>query len=190
MGERLAPFACGAHVLPAAVWFAGEVVAPGRVRVRGRERVVVPDGSAGRAFAALFAGTRLHVELTDDFLTESWRKLILNAVAGLEVLAGRRSEMFARADVRELAARLAAECIAVGRAEGARVDDEPGEIAARFAASPPDMSTSILFDRLAGRPLEWRERNGVICELGARHGIATPVSDVIVPLLAAASGEL
>ena len=57
----------------------------------------------------------------------------------------------------------------------------------QFAAMPPDLGTSILFDRQAGRTLEWDARNGVVQRLGRRHGIATPVSDVVVPLLAAAS---
>ena len=51
----------------------------------------------------------------------------------------------------------------------------------------PDIGSSILFDRLAGRELEWDARNGVVRRLGRRHGIPTPVSDVLVPLLAAAS---
>jgi 2-dehydropantoate 2-reductase len=54
---------------------------------------------------------------------------------------------------------------------------------------PPDLGSSILFDREANRPLEWDARNGVVRRLGARHGIPTPISDVIVPLLAAASGD-
>jgi 2-dehydropantoate 2-reductase len=50
---------------------------------------------------------------------------------------------------------------------------------------PPDLGTSMLFDRLAGRPLEWEARNGVISRLGARHGIPTPASDGIVRALQA-----
>ena len=45
----------------------------------------------------------------------------------------------------------------------------------------------MLSDREADRPLEWDIRNGVIARRGALHGIATPISDVVVPLLAAAS---
>ncbi|EOY5385668.1 hypothetical protein ACP6OU_001054 [Cronobacter muytjensii] len=41
--------------------------------------------------------------------------------------------------------------------------------------------------RGGNRPLEWDSRNGVIQRYGAQAGIATPISDVIVPLLAAAS---
>ncbi|MDN4646792.1 ketopantoate reductase C-terminal domain-containing protein [Curtobacterium sp. PsM8] len=47
--------------------------------------------------------------------------------------------------------------------------------------------TPILADRTAGLPLEWDARNGVVQRLGRRHGVPTPLSDVVVPLLAAAS---
>ncbi|WP_275085035.1 ketopantoate reductase C-terminal domain-containing protein, partial [Mycolicibacterium holsaticum] len=50
-----------------------------------------------------------------------------------------------------------------------------------------DITTSMLTDRQAGRRLEWDIRNAVILRKAAVHGIATPISDVIVPLLAAAS---
>jgi 2-dehydropantoate 2-reductase len=129
------------------------------------------------------------VSLVDDFTTEAWRKLCVNAVAGLMVLAGRRAAMFRRPDVATLARDFALECIAVARAEGARLsDDEADIVVGNFAAMPADLGSSIVFDREAGRPLEWEARNGVVRRLGARHGIATPISDVVVPLLAAASG--
>ncbi|WP_286037211.1 ketopantoate reductase C-terminal domain-containing protein, partial [Mycobacterium tuberculosis] len=41
--------------------------------------------------------------------------------------------------------------------------------------------------RAAHRPLEWDLRNGVIVRKARAHGLATPISDVLVPLLAAAS---
>jgi 2-dehydropantoate 2-reductase len=49
------------------------------------------------------------------------------------------------------------------------------------------MGTSMLADREAGRRQEWDIRNGVIIRKARAHGIATPISDVLVPLLAAAS---
>ena len=56
-----------------------------------------------------------------------------------------------------------------------------------FTQVPEDMTTSILTDRETRRPLEWDIRNGVISRKAAEHGLATPISDVLVPLLAAAS---
>ena len=61
-----------------------------------------------------------------------------------------------------------------------------GEIVGMFAGLPEDMTTSILTDREQGRPMEWDVRNGVIARKAALHGLATPISDVLVPLLAAA----
>jgi len=52
---------------------------------------------------------------------------------------------------------------------------------------PADLGTSILADRQGNRPLEWDCRNGVVQRCGRSHGIPTPISDLVVPLLAAAS---
>lgn len=182
--ELVGPHAPGATVLPAIVWVPVEGVGPGHVRVRGDLRLTLPDEPAAHAVAELVDG----IELAEDFLTLLWRKLAINAVAGLMVLAGRRAGMFRRPDVAALSRALAAETLAVARAEGADLPDAVAdELVAEFAAYPEDLGSSILFDHEAGRPLEWDARNGVVQRLGARHGVPTPVSDVIVPLLAAAS---
>ena len=183
--ELVEPLAQGAAVLPAIVWVPAEVVAPGRVRQRGPVQLTVPDGPEGRALAELLGSG---VTLSEDFATVAWRKLAVNAVAGLMVLSRRRAGMFARADVAELARAYAEECFAVARAEGANPPaDAVDELLAYYRDLPADLGTSMLFDAEAGRTLEWEARNGVVRRLAARHGIATPVSDVVVPLLAAAS---
>ena len=182
---EVGPHAPGATVLPAVVWFPVERVAPGRVLLRGEPRITLPDEPAAQAVAALLPS----VELAADFAVHAWRKLAINAAAGLMVLSGRRAAMFRRPDVLAVARALTAECLAVARAEGADLPDAVAdELAAEFAAMPEDLASSILFDREAGRELEWDARNGVVVRLGALHGVPTPVSDVIVPLLAAASG--
>jgi 2-dehydropantoate 2-reductase len=48
----------------------------------------------------------------------------------------------------------------------------------------------MFYDRIEGRTMEWDARNGVIVRLGARHGIATPVSEVLVALLSAIRARL
>jgi 2-dehydropantoate 2-reductase len=179
------PFAGAASVLPAIVWCPSEVVAPGRVHQRGPAQLTVPDEPAGAALAALL-GDAARVDLAADFTTEVWRKLCVNAVAAVMVLTGRRAEVFHDPEQRELAQRIAVECVAVARAEGAALDDTTvEETIGQVAGLPPDLGTSMLFDRLAGRRLEWDARNGVVARLGARHGIPTPVSDAVVAQLAA-----
>lgn len=48
--------------------------------------------------------------------------------------------------------------------------------------------TLILADRESHRRLEWDIRNGAIIRKARAHSLATPISDVVVPLLAAVSG--
>jgi 2-dehydropantoate 2-reductase len=180
------PLAGAATVLPTVVWCPSETVAPGRVQQRGEARLTVPDEPAGAALARLFAGSGAEVDPTADFTTETWRKLAVNAVAGLMAVTRRRAEVFRGDGLRPVAIALVGECVAVARAEGAGLDAADAEaVVDRLASFPPDLGTSILFDRLAGRPMEWDARNGVVCRLGRAHGIETPVSDVLVPLLAA-----
>ena len=123
-----------------------------------------------------------------DFLTAAWRKLLTNALAGFMVLSRRRSGMFGRDDVAELSRRYVAECLAVARAEGARLpDDVVDGLVDMFRQAPEDMGTSILADAENRRRMEWDIRNGVIIRKARAHGLPTPISDVLVPLLAAGS---
>ena len=182
--ELVAPHVGGATVVPTVVWLATEVLEPGRVRTHSEPRFVLPAEPAADAIAVLLDG----VELADDFAAQAWRKLAVNAVAGLMALTGRRAAIFQRPDIRAVARALALETLAVARAEGVELGDEVAdELLGWMDELPADAGTSILADREAGRPLEWDARNGVVARLGAWHGVATPVSDVIVPLLAAAS---
>lgn len=176
------------RIVPAIVWFPAETQPDGSVLLRGEPRVTLPESPASSAAAQALGATWCDVEQATDFASVAWRKLLQNAVAGLMVLTGRRAGMFRREDIAQLASDYLRECLAVARAEGAELDDNvPGELLARFQSFPDDMGTSILADREAGRPLEWDARNGVVRRLGRAHGIPTPISDVVVPLLAAAS---
>jgi 2-dehydropantoate 2-reductase len=186
--ERVGRYCPSSTVVPCAVWFSAESQPEGWVRLRTPVRLVVPDDQPARRFADVLRGPSLAVECNPAFLDEAWRKLLTNAVAGLMVLTGRRSGLFRRDDVASLGRAYLAECLAVARAEGARLDDAViDETIALFTGLPEDLTTSILTDRELGRPLEWDVRNGVIVRKGAEHGLATPISDLVAPLLAAAS---
>ncbi|CBA31397.1 oxidoreductase [Cronobacter turicensis] len=184
----LAPYVNGATVLASVVWFPAQREPDASVWLRAKPRLTLPDLPAARRVVDALDGTRCAVELAEDFTSIAWRKLLQNALAGLMVLANRRAGMFARADITGLALAYLRECLAVGRAKGAMLDDSVVQaIVEGFHRSPPDLSTSILADRQANRPLEWDIRNGVIRRYGAACGIPTPISDIVVPLLAAAS---
>lgn len=186
--EAVTTHAPPARIIPAVVWFPAQAQADGSVRLRGDARLSLPDLPAAHVVAEALQGTQCAVEITEDFQSVAWRKLLQNAVAGLMALTHRRAGMFARPDIAKLSLAYLQECLSVARAEGAKLGDEvPQEILAKFQAASPDLSTSILTDREAGRPLEWDIRNGVISRRAQAHGLSTPISDIIVPLLAAAS---
>ncbi|MFW3572447.1 oxidoreductase [Kosakonia cowanii] len=185
---QLAPLVNGATVLPSVVWFPAQREPDASVWLRAKPRLTLPDVPQAQRVVEALSGTRCAVDLSADFLSIAWRKLLQNAAAGLMVLANRRAGMFSRDDITQLALAYLRECLAVARAEGAVLkDDVPQEIVGNFQRAPADLGTSILADRQANRPLEWDIRNGVIQRLGHAHGIAVPISDVLVPLLAAAS---
>ncbi len=86
----------------------------------------------------------------------------------------------------ELAFELVRECVAVGRAEGAVLDDALlAGIVQAYRAAPPDSVNSLHADRQAGRTMEIEARNGVIVRLGQKHGIPTPCNRMAVALLEA-----
>lgn len=185
------PLAPSSTVPPAVVWFPAVLQPDRSVLLRGEPRLSVPEGPGGQVVAGALAGSRCSVTVDPEFDVAAWTKLTQNALAGLMVLTGRTSGTFRRPDLAELAHAYATECRDVGRACGVPLpDDLPDRIVAKFQGFPVDMGTSILADRVAGHPLEWDVRNGVIRRLGHERGVATPVSDVVVPLLAAASDGL
>jgi 2-dehydropantoate 2-reductase len=186
--EQVQPHCPSSAVVPGIVWYGAETQPQGWVRLRSEAALVLPTGPAAETVVELLRGAGCGVTTDPDFITAAWRKLLTNALAGLMALSGRRSGMFRRDDVAAMSRRYVAECLAVGRAEGARLpDDMVDGLVELFRLAPEDMGTSILTDRENHRPMEWDIRNGVIIRRARAHGLATPISDMLVPLLAAAS---
>ena len=186
--EQVKPHCPSSPVIPGIVWYAAETQPQGWVRLRTEAALVLPTGPAATTVAELLRGAGCRVDTDPDFITAAWRKLLTNALAGFLALSRRRSGMFRRNDVAELSRRYVAECLAVARADGARLpDDVVDELVELFRRAPEDMGTSILADAENRRRMEWDIRNGVIIRKARAHGLPTPISDVLVPLLAAAS---
>ena len=176
------------RTLPVIIDLPAERSAPGRIVQRRHGDITAPEGALGASFAALFLGTPLVPTLSDDFTSAMWRKLALNAAAVVNALTLRSAELVQHEGAAELMRAIAAEAVAVGRAEGAKLDDAlPGEVVARYRSSAPDSVNSLLADRLAGRRMEVDARNGIIVRLGQKHGIATPLNAMAVTILDAAA---
>ena len=184
--ERFTPFVAGESILPAVIDCPAERTAPGRMRQRGASWIVVQDSKHGRAFVPLFAKTNFEVS-TGDFVTRAWGKLCINAPGAISAILLKPTGVIQLEAIAELTRGMVRECLAVGRAEGAVLDDGIVERVVDGARrAPADSINSLLADRLAGRQMEIDARNGAVVRFGRKHGIPTPLNEMAVALLIAA----
>jgi 2-dehydropantoate 2-reductase len=176
-----------ARIVPVMIDLPAERSSPGRTVQRGPAHLVVPEGKNGAEFLALFAHTNFDARQTDDFPTAVWKKLCLNSAGVVSAVLVKPAGIVHHAGVAEIIRTVVRECVAVGRAEGAKLDAAiPDEIVERMRRGSRDAGNSIYADRKAGRPMEIDARNGVIVRLGRKHQIAAPMNQLMVALLEAA----
>ena len=185
--ERFEAFVPRERLLPVMVDVPAERTAPGRVSQRRNGRMVVPDGANGARFVQLFSHTPIAVSQSSDFKSELWRKLCLNAAGALSAIVLKPAVIAQHEGVAHVMEKIIREGIAVGRAEGASLDDALVQTIITGYRSAPDSINSIHADRLAGRQMEIDARNGVIVRLGRKHGIATPINEMVIALLEASA---
>lgn len=186
--ERVRPLVnASVEIVPAMVACPSDRDAPGRAHVTGPARLDIPRGPAGEKFAQAFANSFAEIRMVDDWLSSAWMKLVLNASGGaIGVLTRRGNDVLADPGIARIYKALAAEVIAVGRAEGAKLADDLGERLWSALSKGPHLHTpSIVVDRLAGRATEWEARNEVVVRLAAKHGIAVPFNDLVCNLMRA-----
>jgi 2-dehydropantoate 2-reductase len=187
--ERFAPYVPRDSIVPAVIDCPAERTAPGRMRQRGSSWIVVPDSAQGSAFVPLFARTNFDVS-TGDFATRAWGKLCINAPGAISAILLKPSGIIRHDAIANLTRGMVHECLAVGRAEGAALDDGIVErVVEGVRRAPADSINSLLADRLAGRPMEIDARNGAVVRFGRKHGIPTPLNEMAVALLVAAQDE-
>ncbi|HJA65588.1 MAG TPA: 2-dehydropantoate 2-reductase [Candidatus Mediterraneibacter cottocaccae] len=152
------------------------------------------------------------VDVEENLLGARWSKLLINATfSGIgTVVGGTFGDVYATSSGRKLAVRCMKECIDTGHAAGAAFTKVQGiDITRLFyyknilkkafamlilpiamkkhAAIEP----SMLQDLKAGKPCEIDAINGVVCAMGKKHNVPTPVNDRIAEVVKKEqSGEL
>ena len=174
------------RIVPVMIDLPAERTAPGRTVQKGPAKMVVPAGKNGADFVKLFAATNFDMQQTDDFTTAVWKKLCLNCAGAVLAVVAKPAAIAHHDGVAEIMRTLVRECVAVGRAEGATLEDSiPDEIVDRTRRGPRDSGNSMYADRIAGKPMEYDARNGVIARLGRKHGIEAPMNALMATLLEA-----
>jgi 2-dehydropantoate 2-reductase len=187
--RRLAGASLPGPVLPALAWIWARREEPGRVAHAGGHRLIVPEVPVGRAFANLLAGGPIDVELSADFVTDAWRKLLTNVAASpITALTGRTMEVLHSPGIGSLVRGLLAEAVAAGNAAGAHLTD--ADVAATldwYQSLAGARGTSMLEDRRAGRPTEHDDITGAVVRAADRHGVDVPLNRAVLALLTATS---
>ena len=185
--QRAAPYlpSGAGPVCPALAYAAAERVAPGKIRHISGNLLIVPAEHADRAASAVGPGVR--VRGTHDFRTESWRKLLANLVGNpISALTLRHLDVMRSPGIPELARGLLVEAGTVARADGAELSEvEVLEVLAGMKRFGAETGSSMLHDRLAGRPMEHQYLTGEVVRRGAGHGIDVPLNAGVLALLEA-----
>jgi len=170
--------ALGRPVVPAAVYVAADMPAPGHVRHHGRGELVIGPGPSSADIAEAFSRAGVPTEVSGSVAGALWAKLIVNcAYNALSAVAqlpyGRLMDVDG---VREVMRDVVAECLAVAERSDVTV---PGDILGTvlgLAATMPDQSSSTAQDLARGRRSEIDHLNGYVVRTAARLGIAAPVN--------------
>ena len=166
-----------------------EFLSPGRIEVKLVRETVLPKTAAGEKIGKLFKLCDLDARFSERMDVEIWRKLTMNCVINpLTALFRVPNTEIAVEGLREVRRGIVDECIRVAQKEGIILEgDLEGEIS-RAAASYSNIS-SMCQDIMKGRRTEIGFLNGKVSELGRRHGVATPVNDVLTSLIKFMEGK-
>jgi len=191
--ERLAPILGAAHVLGGVALVSGSIVAPGVVRQTGTHHGIVLgelDGQVtprAESIHAVCKAAGIDAVLSDNIERARWQKFIgLTAVSGLCALTRRPiGDVRHDPDLGPLLDDAMREVVDVGRARG--VQHAPNVIqtvrATMIDLVPPHAMPSMAVDLRAGNRLELPWLAGKVVELGAAHGVPTPISRVVYAAL-------
>jgi len=183
--------ASGLKALPAAVYVAASVPAPGTVKHVGRGDLVLgPQDEITERVAAVFTRAKVPCRISENLIGELWTKLVwncaLNALSALgKVTYG---EILASGDARQLLETTVYEVLAVAKASGvqpAGLDDPKAALAGAYkvAESMAATRSSTAQDMMRGKKTEIDSLNGFIVRRGRELRIAVPVNHALFTLV-------
>ena len=170
-----------------------ELIAPGQVlhTAIGEIEFGELDGrrsARAERIAELFSRAGIMGELTTDLKTIRWYKLMgnnsTNSVSALSHTT--LGQMLGDGDGFNLVRKLMLETLAVGRAEGAKVNDDRVDAQLemiRKSLNAKAIKTSTLQDLEKGKPLEYEAIAGAVLRAARRHGIPVPATETVYTLL-------
>ena len=182
-------------VIPAVVYVATELPAPGFVKHNGRGELVIGSMQNSRLsdpektlldIVALFASAQIPVQISQNVMAELWSKLMINcafnAISGLAQI--QYEKLGALESIRITQAALVKEVIAVAHADGIPLSEPVAlQAVAQIYATMGNQKSSTAQDMARSKPTEIDHLNGFIVRRGQELGVATPVNQALFALV-------
>ncbi len=182
-------------VIPAVVYVATAMTAPGCVAHHGRGDLVIgtiqPErlnkpGQTLQQLVDFFATAQVPVRISDDVMAELWAKLLVNcaynAISGLSQL--HYGKLAALSEIRATQAAVVREVIAVASADGVDLSETASIQAVTYiAVAMAGQKSSTAQDMARHKPTEIDHLNGFIVRRGLELGVPTPVNQTLYALV-------
>jgi len=183
--------ASGLQALPAAVYVAASVPAPGTVKHVGRGDLVLgPENDVTKRIASLFIRAGVPCRISENLAGELWTKLVWNCALNAISALGKANygEILASGDAKELLQGVIYEVLAVAKIAGITLPtfaDPKAAIAGAYKVAEQMAATrsSTAQDMMRGKKTEIDSLNGFIVRQGRELGVATPINHALFTLV-------
>lgn len=179
------------EVMPAVVYVASEMAAPGHVRHHGRGELLIGPSPASDELLGLFSAAGVPVQISDNLADALWAKLMVNcacnALSAITQLPYGR--LVQGQGVEQTMQEVLRECLAVARSEGVSVPGDVWESVQQIARSMPTQLSSTAQDLARRRRSEIDHLNGYVVSKGDAAGIPVPVNRALHALVRLLEGR-
>lgn len=190
LAQILATQGQGQTVVPAVVYVAAAMAAPGHVRHLGRGELLVGPSLRHTSLIAALIGAGVRLEESADVPQALWAKLVLNcvynplsAITHLSYGPMLGSPGVATAQIEQMVRDIVQECCAVAQANGVSLPQDTLQKVLQLAATMPQQKSSTAQDLARGKRSEIDHLNGFIVREGERLGVPTPVNRLLHTLV-------
>lgn len=182
--------AAGIDAVPAVVYVAVAMTAPGHVKHSGRGDLVLGDffGTAPdlAPLAALFTNAGVPCRMSANIAGDLWTKMIINcAYNAISALArARYARLVANPWTRQLMKQVTEEAVAIACASGVRLPEpDMVDVVWKLADTMSGATSSTAQDIARGNRTEIDSLNGYLVRRGAQLGVPTPANQTLHALV-------
>ena len=136
-------------------------------------KIILLDSTLAQTFKQLFADAEIDIQLTNKFKEAQWKKLIESSSLGaLQAIHEKPCVIFKDPKILAEYEQLIRESIVVANSDGVSIPAKFAEVLLEKLKSYPDhKGSSMLADKLAGRPIELNAKIGIIVKIGIENGV-------------------